>query len=167
MRAELLEFLERGLESWVEVVGRCVGVDRAADAAASPGAGAAGGIAFAFQALFGARLESGFDLVADRIGLEDRVRAADLVVTSEGRLDAQSMMGKATGRLLELAASHGTPVAAIPGSVGDLPRDVRASFRWIRSLVETCGAATATTDPAAAMAAVVRLEFTDPAESAG
>ena len=117
--------------------------------------------------MFGARLESGFDLVADRIGLEDRVRAADLVVTSEGRLDAQSMMGKATGRLLELAASHGTPVAAIPGSVGDLPRDVRASFRWIRSLVETCGAATATTDPAAAMAAVVRLEFTDPAESAG
>ncbi|MDG2132283.1 MAG: glycerate kinase [Phycisphaerales bacterium] len=162
-----VEFLEHGLESWVEAVGRCVGVDRATDAASSPGAGAAGGIAFALQALFGARLESGFDLVADRIGLEDRVRAADLVVTSEGRLDAQSMMGKATGRLLELAASHGTPVAAIPGSVGDLPRDVRARFRWIRSLVETCGPSIATSDPVAAMVEAVRLEFTDPAESAG
>ena len=154
-----VEFLEHGLESWVEVMGRCVGIDRAAEAASSPGAGAAGGIAFALQALFDARLESGFDLVADRIGLEERVRAADLVVTSEGRLDAQSMMGKATGRLLDLATLHGTPVAAIPGSVGDLPGEVRARFSWIRSLVDTCGASIATSDPCGAMAAAVRLEF--------
>ena len=156
-----VEFLQRGLESWAEVMGRCVGIDRAAEAASSPGAGAAGGIAFALQALFEARLESGFDLVADRIGLEDRVRAADLVVTSEGRLDAQSMMGKATGRLLDLATFHETPVAAIPGSVGDLPGDVRGRFRWIRSLIDTCGVSMATSDPCGAMAAAVRLEFPD------
>ena len=154
-----VEFLERGLESWVEVIGRCVGMDRAIDSASSPGAGAAGGIAFALRALFGARLESGFDLVADRIGLEDRVRAADLVVTSEGRLDAQSTMGKATGRLLDLAAIHGTPVAAIPGSIGDLPDEVRDRFIWIRSLADTCGASMAMSDPSGAMTTTVRLEF--------
>ena len=162
-----VDFLEDGLESWIEVMGGCVGIDRATEAASSPGAGAAGGIGFALQAMFEARLESGFDLVADRIGLEDRVRAADLVVTSEGRLDAQSMMGKATGRLLDLATLHGTPVAAIPGSVGDLPDEVRARFSWIRSLVDTCGASISTSDPSAAMAAAVRLEFTDPTETAG
>lgn len=156
-----VEFLEHGLESWVEVVGHGMNAARASDAASSPGAGAAGGIAFALQSIFGAGIESGFDLVADRIDLEERVRIADLVVTSEGRLDAQSMMGKATGRLLDLAAIHGTPVAAIPGSIGDLPPEVRDRFLWIRSLSETCGESMATSAPSKAMATVIRLAFPD------
>ena len=154
-----IAFLERGLESWVEVMGRSVGVDRAVEAASAPGAGAAGGIAFALHTVFGARLESGFDLIAEQVGLEDRVRAADLVVTSEGRLDAQSMMGKATGRLLDLAAEHGTPVAALPGSIGDLPDEVRRRFLWIHSLADTCGASVAISEPAHAMMAAIRRAF--------
>ena len=162
-----IDFLERGLERWVEVVGASIGVDRARAAASRPGAGAAGGIAFALHALFDARIESGFDLVADHLGLDARVRAADLVVTSEGRLDAQSMMGKATGRLLELATRHDTPIAVIPGSVGDLPIETRSRFHWIRSLVDTCGPVMASTDPRGAMEAAVRLQFPDPLDAEG
>jgi glycerate kinase len=81
-----------------------------------PGTGAAGGLAGALYAA-GATLQSGFGIVAELVGLRERVAAADLVLTAEGRLDATSLSGKVVGGVLELAAAAGRPVAVIAGSV--------------------------------------------------
>lgn len=82
------------------------------------GAGAAGGLAGGLAAA-GARLVSGFDLVADEVELYDRIEGADLVITAEGFLDAQSFEGKVVGGVAALAAAAGVPVVAIAGEVFD------------------------------------------------
>ena len=71
------------------------------DVAAESGAGAAGGLGFGLRSFFGAQLYSGFDLFADAARLDDRIRAVDLVITGEGAIDRQSLMGKGTGRLAQ------------------------------------------------------------------
>lgn len=88
-----------------------------------PGAGAAGGLAGGLAAL-GATIRPGFDVVAERLDLPAAVAAADLVVTGEGRLDAASLAGKATGSLVELCRSHGVPAAVVAGQLaqGFVPR---------------------------------------------
>lgn len=86
------------------------------------GSGAAGGIAGMLAAL-GGTLLPGFDLVADELDLYDRVAAADLVITGEGHLDAQSFNGKVVGGLAAVAAEYGVQVAAIVGIVDDDVRD--------------------------------------------
>ena len=83
------------------------------------GAGAAGGLGFAFISYLGAELSSGIDLVIESIGLENRIKNADIVVTGEGRLDAQSAMGKAPVGVARLAKKYGKPVIAFSGCIGD------------------------------------------------
>lgn len=80
------------------------------------GAGAAGGLAGGLAAL-GAELRSGFDLVADAVGLRRRLEGCDLVVTGEGRLDAPSWSGKVVGGVCRLAAERSVPVLIVAGSV--------------------------------------------------
>lgn len=87
------------------------------DIADLPGSGAAGGLAAGLIAFLGASVASGFDLVADATGLRSRLDAADTVVTGEGRFDSQSVQGKTTGRLLDLASSHGKPVVVFAGAL--------------------------------------------------
>ena len=82
-----------------------------------PGAGAAGGLGFAFLCFTDAVLESGVKIVLEETRLEDCLRDADLVVTGEGRLDAQTVMGKAPSGVARLAKRHGRPVIAFAGSV--------------------------------------------------
>ncbi len=84
------------------------------DVSAIEGAGAAGGLAGGLAAL-GGRLVPGFDLVADELDLHDTVAAADLVVTGEGFLDAQSFAGKVVGRVQQMADELGKPVGAVVG----------------------------------------------------
>ncbi|MCU0779367.1 MAG: glycerate kinase, partial [Akkermansiaceae bacterium] len=81
----------------------------------TPGAGAAGGLGFGLMRFAGARLESGFGLLASLTGLEERVAAADLVVTGEGSLDAQSLSGKGPVAIARMARRHGRPVIAFCG----------------------------------------------------
>jgi glycerate kinase len=82
------------------------------------GSGAAGGLAGALAAI-GARLESGFDVVADEVKLYERIEAADLVVTGEGFLDAESFDGKVVGGVRDLAHEAGVPVVAVVGEAFD------------------------------------------------
>ncbi len=82
-----------------------------------PGAGAAGGLGFAFLTFTKAGLESGIKIVLEETGLERYIRDADLVVTGEGRLDGQSVMGKAPVGVAALAKKYGKPVIAFAGSV--------------------------------------------------
>ena len=82
-----------------------------------PGAGAAGGMGFAFSAFLGGKLQSGISLVLDAIRAEEYVRSADVVLTGEGRLDGQSAMGKAPVGVAKLAKKHGKPVIVFAGCV--------------------------------------------------
>jgi glycerate kinase len=103
-----LPILERALENLVRTT------DGAAEAL-TPGAGAAGGLGFGLLRFAAAELVAGFDLVAELTGLEARIAAADLVVTGEGSLDAQSLAGKGPVGIARLARRHGKPVWACCG----------------------------------------------------
>lgn len=81
------------------------------------GAGAAGGLGFAFQSYLGATLEPGIEIVLDEIALEEKIKNADIIVTGEGRLDSQSVFGKAPVGVATLARKYNKPVLAFAGSV--------------------------------------------------
>lgn len=82
-----------------------------------PGAGAAGGLGFAFLAYTNATLESGIKIIMEETGLESAIADADLIVTGEGRLDHQTVMGKAPIGVAKLAKKYGKKVIAFSGCV--------------------------------------------------
>jgi glycerate kinase len=84
---------------------------------ATPGAGAAGGIAFGFMVAAGARLVPGFSIVAAWIDFDRRLAAADLVITGEGRFDESSSSGKGPGAVVALARKLGKPVHVFAGRI--------------------------------------------------
>ena len=96
-----VELLTRRLERLAQLYQERFGVD----VRALEGSGAAGGLAGGLAAL-GATLHSGFDLVAERIELAERIEGADLVITGEGLLDDESFHGKAVGGVVALAAER-------------------------------------------------------------
>ena len=95
----------------------CTACDESDELAAVAGAGAAGGIAFGLMAAYQAKLIPGFSLVSDWLALPDRIAAADLILTGEGRFDATSFGGKGPGALLALARQAGKPVHLFAGSL--------------------------------------------------
>ena len=92
-----------------------------------PGAGAAGGLGFAFKAFLDAELVPGVDLILNETRLEDFVRDADVVITGEGRLDGQTVMGKAPIGVARLAKRYGKRVLAFSGILGDGVEAVNAA----------------------------------------
>ncbi len=91
--------------------------------AAAPGSGAAGGLGFGCLVFLKASLVPGFDLVAEMLQLNEAVAWADLVITGEGRLDRQSLQGKAPYGLVLLARSLNKPTAAFCGALEDKSLD--------------------------------------------
>ncbi len=83
----------------------------------TPGAGAAGGLGFAFLSYIGAALIPGIELILNAVGLEQELSDADVVVTGEGRLDFQTAMGKAPVGVARLAKKYHAKVIAFAGSV--------------------------------------------------
>ena len=84
-----------------------------------PGAGAAGGLGFAFKSFLNAQLDSGVKIILEETKLEEYIKNADVVVTGEGRLDYQTAMGKAPIGVAELSKKHNKKVIAFAGSVTD------------------------------------------------
>lgn len=82
-----------------------------------PGAGAAGGLGFAFQTFLGAKLESGISIVLDETDFEQYLDGADVVVTGEGRIDRQTSMGKAPAGVAAMAKKYNIPVIGFAGCV--------------------------------------------------
>ncbi len=113
VRAPEIPFFETRLQHLADLVARDLG----ADPRDVPGAGAAGGLGFGLMAFCGARLASGFDLVADAVGLREKIAAADLVITGEGRLDAQTLHGKGPVGVARLARAHGKRVIGLAGAI--------------------------------------------------
>lgn len=84
-----------------------------------PGSGAAGGLGFAAKAFLGAQFRAGVEVVAELVGLEQAVRGADLVITGEGRFDAQTLRGKTPYGVARIARQQAVPVIVIAGTLGD------------------------------------------------
>ena len=84
-----------------------------------PGSGAAGGLGFALRTFLNADLKPGIDVVINQTGIETAIRDADIVVTGEGRLDAQTVMGKVPVGIARIAKKYDLPVIAFCGCVGD------------------------------------------------
>lgn len=118
------ELAERSLGRLAQVAAR-EGLGLPADA---PGAGAAGGLGFGLAAFAAARLTPGFQLFAELADLDARVRAAALVVTGEGALDASTFMGKGVGELAARCRDAGVPCVAAGGVV-----DRAAAGKWFRA----------------------------------
>ncbi|MFD1359069.1 glycerate kinase [Fictibacillus halophilus] len=113
---EMVGVLDASLKRYAEAVERNLGmqVDEL------PGAGAAGGLGAGVVAFLDGKLQSGIDLVLDVIGFEDAVRGSDLVITGEGRIDSQTVHGKAPVGIAKRAKAVAVdvPVVAIAGSIG-------------------------------------------------
>ena len=113
--------LDAALSHYADIVWR----DLRVDVAQTPGAGAAGGTGAGALAFLGARLTSGIELVLDVIGFADALAGADLVLTGEGSLDAQSLAGKAPVGVARAAAAEGIPVMALVGRLQVTPDQLR------------------------------------------
>ncbi|HBP47917.1 glycerate kinase [Pseudomonas sp.] len=84
-----------------------------------PGSGAAGGLGFAAKAFFGAQFRAGVEVVAELVGLAEAVKGADLVITGEGRFDAQTLRGKTPFGVASIARAEGVPVVILAGTLGE------------------------------------------------
>ena len=105
------------MDTWMEAYGALTEAKYPGMDSETPGCGAAGGIGFAFYAFLGGVLESGIKIVLEETRLDDYVKDADIVVTGEGRLDGQTVMGKAPIGVAKTAKKYGKKVIAFSGSV--------------------------------------------------
>lgn len=110
---ETVLLLDRALESFAQAAAKAFGRDMSR----LPGSGAAGGLGWAFSAFLSGELVSGIDAVLDAVGIDAALKDADFAVTGEGRLDAQTAMGKTPAGVAARAAAHGVPVIALGGCV--------------------------------------------------
>jgi glycerate 2-kinase len=106
-----LDILERSLTRLADVVAKEFGFDYRNER----GAGAAGGLGFGLMSFCGAKIRTGFDVVAEAVGLEAKIEDADIVITGEGSLDRQTLEGKTLAGVAGLARKLGKKVFAIAG----------------------------------------------------
>lgn len=112
---EQLPYFEKGMEHFSYVMNN-VSVQ---DYRLYPGSGAAGGIGFSLLSLLDVQFESGLNLIVEMTNFREHVKTADLVVTGEGKIDGQSLMGKVPVGLGRIAKEYDVPVIVIAGSIGE------------------------------------------------
>ena len=113
-RPEDVALLDRALAHFAEILRR----DLRIDIRDMPGSGAAGGLGGGATAFLNARLEPGFELVARETRLEEKISGADLVLTGEGRTDAQTLCGKVPLGVARIARRFGVPAVCLSGGLG-------------------------------------------------
>lgn len=134
------------LEEYAAVAGRRTALE--------PGAGAAGGLGYALL-LLGAERRPGIDLVADLVGLADRAREADLVLTGEGAFDFSSRSGKVPYGVAQVAAAALRPCVALAGRVQVGAREMRAmGIESAYAMVDLVGEERSFADPEGSLAAL-------------
>ncbi len=111
-----IEFLDKGLRNFSEIVRNKTGVD----ILMIEGGGAAGGVAAGMYGLTRAEIKSGIDFIIDVTGFKQHLRETDYVVTGEGKLDKQSLQGKVVGRVAQLANEFNKPLILFVG-INELP----------------------------------------------
>jgi len=108
---EQLEILERSLIHLADTVTRDLGCDFRNE----PGAGAAGGLGFGLMSFCDAKVRPGFEVVAEAVALEEKIKRANVIITGEGKLDNQTLEGKTPAGVADLARKFGKPVFAVVG----------------------------------------------------
>ena len=127
-----LRVLEQALTRLADVVAREFGFDYRD----KPGAGAAGGLGFGLMSFCGATIRPGFDVVAEAVGLESKMKEVDVVITGEGSLDRQTLEGKTPAGVARMARKLGKKVFAIAGRY-DEDRQVRELFDGVYQLARS------------------------------
>lgn len=112
---EMIKILDQNLSHFADVVESTLNVDLQHVA----GAGAAGGLGFGLLAFAQAKIQSGVELIIQQTGLAAKIAQADIVLTGEGKIDHQTLMGKTPFGVAQVAQQYGKPVFAFAGMVGE------------------------------------------------
>lgn len=113
--AKTIAQMDEGLKQYAEVIRR----DTGKDFADAEGAGAAGGLGFAFLTFLNTTMSAGISYILDKLGLDEEMKDADIVITGEGKLDAQTAMGKAPAGVAAMAKKHGALVLGFTGATSE------------------------------------------------
>ena len=124
---DMIATLDKGLRSFAQILQKETGKD----IGPIPGSGAAGGMGGGLMALLNAELKSGADLLLDVCHFKERIADASLIITGEGKIDRQSLMGKIPGKILQAGQAEGIPVIALAGCVEDEEALKAAGFESI------------------------------------
>lgn len=127
---QMVEELDRRARQFADSSARLMGKD----ASTQPGAGAAGGLGYAFMQYFNATAESGADLLLDLTAFDEQLEQADLVITGEGHADRQTLMGKLPERILQRARKYHVPVWLVAGQTDDADELIAAGFSRVDKL---------------------------------
>ncbi|MEG1562707.1 MAG: glycerate kinase [Bacteroides sp.] len=131
--ADMVKTLDAGLKHFADTIR----IFNGKDIDSLPGAGAAGGLGGGFIAFLNARLISGIEMILKAIDFDHLIMDADLIITGEGKLDAQTIMGKAPRGVLNAASKFGIPVVAIGGTVENAPELIAHGFASVFSILQT------------------------------
>lgn len=131
------------VDSWMHSYGVILSEATGKDVLNMESSGAAGGLGAILIALTNAEIRSGIEAIIDILKIEDAVKSADIVFTGEGRMDGQSLNGKAPLGIANLAHKYGTPMVAIVGSKSEdytnvLERGIDVVFDIIDKPLELC-----------------------------
>ena len=127
---EMVEQLDRRARLFAEKSAMHFGFDKSNE----PGAGAAGGLGYAFMQYLGAEMKSGADLLLDLTDFNEKIKDADLIITGEGSADRQTLMGKLPERVLKCGKESGVPVGLVAGVVEDKEVLLSAGFSFVESI---------------------------------
>ncbi len=127
---EAVRILDAGLAHWVGLLENLAGRPVREES----GTGAAGGVALPLVALLGASIVPGIDVVSEAVKLPGQIAESDLVLTGEGRIDRQSLMGKVVGSVGRMARTAGVPCVAVAGIAGEGAEDCLAVLDRIETL---------------------------------
>jgi glycerate kinase len=150
---EVARELDAALRRYATIVERDVGIS----VLISPGAGAAGGLGAGLIAFARAHVQPGFDVVGAAMGLRERIRGADLLLTGEGRLDGQTGYGKTVAGVARMAAESGVSVLVVPGALAPGWEAILPYVDGVEPIVgDTATEEEATARPAAMLALAVQ-----------
>ena len=113
---KMIVFLDEQLRAFAKIVDE--------DLASVAGSGAAGGLGFGFLAFLNSELKSGIKIVLEQVQLQDKIKDADFVITGEGKIDAQSTMGKVIDGIGNVCKAEGVPCLAIAGGCSEVSKKI-------------------------------------------
>lgn len=131
---EMVKQLDNGLRNYSNILKEHSGIE----VASMPGSGAAGGMSAGMTALLGAKITKGIDMVLDACHFENIIRDADYVITGEGKIDRQTLMGKAPAGVLRRAKALGIPTIAVGGAIEWCKELEDSGFHSMHCINEAC-----------------------------
>ena len=117
---EMVELLDQNLKHLAGIIKKDLGID----VSGLPGGGAAGGLGAGLVAFSGGKLQPGFNIVKEQTRLDEEIQQADLVITGEGKIDAQTKHGKTPWGVAQIARKYKKPLIAVAGLLGDGYREL-------------------------------------------